>query len=258
MHVAPPPGQLPTHYPPGATQAAPPDGPLRSTRHATAAHMSIVANGGAVTSTFVGRSMPAYRLHASSTRGVEQKRLELRTASRIFGDHAVDRDDAPAGAGGLLWGAAVCPTCPGDVTADAAHFIGACPAFDATRRACLADAIARAKTGPHRLVKLRECFADVAAALHTREGRDFVLLATLGETVANSAHCGLPACWAECFEAPHRTHDGVYHTGAAVVITFRAFEPLVVTVAAALPAAPIPAAAAGSAAAPGAAPGASD
>ena len=42
-------------------------------------------------------------------------------------------------------------------------------------------------------------------------------------------------------EAPRLTHDGVHHTGAAVVIPFRAFEPLIVAVAAALPAPPVPA-----------------
>ena len=71
--------------------------------------------------------MPAYRLHASSTRGVEQNPLELRTASRVFGDHAIGSDDAPSGTEGPLWGAAMCPACPGDVTADAAHFIKRVP-----------------------------------------------------------------------------------------------------------------------------------
>jgi len=254
--AAPPPAQLPTHYAPGAAPVAAPGGPLRSTRHATAAHLAIVASGGAVTASFDGRCMPAYRLHAFSKRSVEHKRLELRTASRLFGGDAVGRNDAPSGAGGLLWGAAVCPTCPGDVTADAAHFISACPTFEATRRACLTEACARAKSGPLRLRRLHECFTDVAAALHTREGRDFVLLAALGTTVADPARCELPVCWAECFEPPHRSRDGVYHTGAATIITFRAFEPLVVAVAAALPAAAAVAAGAAAGGAPPAAVGA--
>ena len=233
---------LPTYFAPGTAPAVALDGPRQSNRHATAAYMATLTHGH-IAAEFGRHAMPTYRLHRVSKRSVETKRLELRTGTRQYGGGAVATADAPSGNGGLLWGVAVCPTCPGGVTADAAHFISDCPRHDALRRACLAAASARAKAGPLGQRRLHECFDDVAASLHTRAARSFVLLATLGATIADAQEQkALPVNWAECLQAPRRMRDGGYDIGFAARITFRAFEPLVVAVAAALPpaAAPLP------------------
>ena len=233
---------LPTYFAPGTAPAVALDGPRQSNRHATAAYMATLTHGH-IAAEFGRHAMPTYRLHRVSKRSVETKRLELRTGTRQYGGGAVAAADAPSGNHGLLWGVAVCPTCPGGVTADAAHFISDCPRHDALRRACLAAASARAKAGPLGQRRLHECFDDVAASLYTRAARSFVLLATLGATIADAQEQrALPVNWAECLQAPRRMRDGGYDIGFAARITFRAFEPLVVAVAAALPpaAAPLP------------------
>ena len=234
----PPTVQLPTYFDLTCTAPVSPHGPRLSTRHALAAYMASLAYG-RVAAEFDRHSMPAYREIHMGNVAVEQLRLELRTASMVYDGAAVDLASAPSGAGGLLWGSPTCQTCHGGVTADAMHYIAECPQHDGVRLACLAEATKRAKQGPKRLRHLAQSFADIVETRNTAAGRNFILLATLGVCVKDVAkQRALPPCWAECLEGPGRTREGARHIGAASMITFRAFEPLVRAVAKAQPHAP--------------------